>query len=89
MVSVMLTNSPEPVVAALSVPVKIVCASNWVLLLHDASLYAVDFGRHHLRRPHLEPERVPDRPLTTSLKGLKLSDAKATFSTPTVPAVRR
>ena len=36
--SVMLTNSPEPVVATLSVPVKIVLATNCVLLFHDASL---------------------------------------------------
>jgi len=37
-VSVRRTNSPEPVVAALSVPVKIVCASNCLLLLHEAPM---------------------------------------------------
>jgi hypothetical protein len=34
----MRTNSPEPVVATLSVPVKIVLALNCVLLRHEAPM---------------------------------------------------
>jgi hypothetical protein len=33
----MRSKSPVPVVGTLSVPVKIVLAVNWVLLLHEAS----------------------------------------------------